>query len=156
MNVFSIRRHQQRIDNVFARTDQLPYDEDQLHSDLARYLCVLIAGFIEQSVQTIYAEYAKESASPKVVRFLERQLDRSTNFNMERLLLLVSSFDDDWADEIRTHPQYDRYKSTVDTVYANRNRIAHGDDVGISYVQVKDYFDSTAKLIELIIQQCER
>ena len=139
MNVFSIRRHQQRIENVFARTDGLPYDEEQLRSDLARYLCVLVAGFIEQSLQTIYGEYAKGSASPKIVRFLERQLARSTNFSIENLLQLVSAFDNDWAEEIKTHRDFDRYKSAVDAVYANRNKIAHGVDVGISYDLIREY-----------------
>ncbi len=156
MNVFAIAKHKQRIENVFARADGLPYEEEALRSDLARYLCILVAGYIEQSVQHIYTEYSRNSASPQVFRHVERQIRRGTNFNTQNLLTIVSSFDDAWSNEIEQHNEYDRFKSAVDTIYANRHRIAHGDDVGMSYVDVKQYFGTVVDLMELLVQQCER
>lgn len=156
MSFFSITRHRQRIDLVFERADGLPFESEQLRSDLSRYLCILVAGFLERSVQTMYLEYAKSSASPKVVSYLEKQLRWSINFNMDKLLGLVSSFGDDWTQELKDHKDFDQFKAAIDSVYANRNRIAHGDDVGVSYVVMKEYYAAVSKLVDLLVEQCGR
>lgn len=156
MNLFAITRHRQRIEQVFERADQLPYDADVLRSDLARYLCVLVAGFVERSLQTIYVEYAKASGPPRLALHIERQSRRGTNYNMDRILTLVSSFGDDWTTEIKAHPDFDRFKSAADSIVAIRNRIAHGEDVGISYVDVRDYFATIVELLDLLVSQCDR
>jgi hypothetical protein len=41
-------------------------------------------------------------------------------------------------------------KDAVDSVVNNRNRIAHGENVGISYVRIKEYYDRVVEVIELI------
>jgi hypothetical protein len=68
---------------------------------------------------------------------------------MERILQVCRAFDQDWAEHLAAETVGAR-KDAVDSVVNNRNRIAHGENVGISYVRIKEYYDRVVEVIELI------
>ena len=142
-----ISSNKQRLDNLFKKITAFSTDTD-LQSHWARYLCILVSGFLETSVRIIYREYAKSKATPQVANFVQ-------NPKMEKILQLTGLFSKEWANELRLETEGE-LKDAVDSIANNRNQIAHGGSVGISYSQIKSYYDRAIEVIELIENQCSK
>ncbi len=61
MSLVEITRQRQRLDDLFQKAKNLPDAEAQSH--WSRYLCVLVSGFLENSVRITYTEYARKRAN---------------------------------------------------------------------------------------------
>lgn len=86
-----IVRYRHRLDNLFDQVKAFT-DNPELQSQWARYLCILVAGYIEKSIQEILYKYANDKAAPNVVNYVYSRLKRFTNPNMEDILTLLGSF----------------------------------------------------------------
>lgn len=154
MNQIDVVRYQKRLDGLFKQVSLLG-DNAELQSHWARYLCVLVSGFIEISVRSLYSGYAKNKAAPYVANFVEHYLERLQNPNMDRIVTLAGAFSPKWEEELRIVTEGE-LKDAVDSVVANRNRIAHGDDVGITFARVQGYYKRVARVVEIVEQQCAK
>ena len=154
MNDIQVVRYQKRLENLFRQIGLLT-DNLELQSHGARYLCVLVSGFLEISIRSVYAAYAKDNSSPNVANFVESHLERLQNPNMERIASLVGSFSPQWESDLRIATEGD-LKDAVDSIVANRNKIAHGEDVGITYARVQDYYRRIVRVLEYVERQCAR
>ena len=78
----------QRLDATFERIGQVSDDvESELLSDFARYLCVLVSGFLEQSVVELVLEHVRRNSNRTVQRHIEARLRRQfANANSQRLI----------------------------------------------------------------------
>lgn len=149
-----INRNKQKLDSLFEKVKDFSADT-YLQSHWARYLCISVSGFLETSVRIIYREYAKSKAIPQVANFVEGKLEDFQNPKMEKILQLTGGFSKEWASELRLKTD-DELKDAVDSIAHNRNQIAHGGSVGISYSQIKSYYERAIKVIELIENQCSQ
>ena len=147
-------RAKQRVDHLFRQT-RLVSDEIEIQSHWARYLCVVVSGFLESSVRTLYASYGRRRAAPQVAKFVDSQLKFFQNPKTERILELAHSFDSAWEAELRAAAEGEP-KDAIDSIVANRNNIAHGESVGITFVRIRRYYESSLTVLELIDQQCTR
>ena len=136
---------EQRLDHLFKQTSELP-ENPEVQANWARYLCVLVSGYIEVAAIAIYTEYAANSASPQVARFVSGRLASVANANWERYLQLLGSFDKDMRDALEAM-NVDGTKEAFDAVVANRNQIAHGKDTGITFHRIKEYYSKIQKEI---------
>jgi hypothetical protein len=100
MTILSVRQKRDSLDALLARASKLP-PGDPLQADLARYLCVRVAGFLEKATESIYFEYARARAQPEVARFVGARLEDSPLPKSENLCLLAGSFDKRWEDNLR-------------------------------------------------------
>lgn len=142
-----VQRYRSRLDGLFGKVNEI--DDIEMQAQWARYLCVLASGFIEESIKTIIGEYAVARSSREIANYVERKLDRETNLNMQKIVSLLSQFDPDKGKELekRTNGEL---KAAVDSVISNRHHIAHGRDVGVSYVRIHDWYKKTIKVIEIV------
>jgi hydroxylamine reductase (hybrid-cluster protein) len=147
-----ISSNKQKLDYLFTKITAFSGDT-YLESHWARYLCILVSGFLETSVRIIYREYAKKKATPEVANFVEEKLKNFQNPNMDKILQLTGGFSKEWASELRFQTDGE-LKAAVESISNNRNQIAHGVSVGITYSQIKSYYDRAIKVIELIENQC--
>lgn len=147
-------RYKRRLDSLFQKTRVLSGDLE-LQSQWARYLCVLVAGFLETAISAIYTDYARNSAGPNVARFVATTLARFTNPNMEKIVQLARSFNKRWADALETQAEGE-IKNAVDSICNNRNLIAHGRDTGISFARIHGYYQQATRLVEMIEKQCSQ
>src|SRR5262245_19954640 len=92
-----LRSYRDRLDALFNKVSELPEDDLQMRAHWASYLCVLTSGLIEVGLRSIALSFATDAASPAVVGFVDRQLGRVQNPNMEIVLRVVRSFSEDWA-----------------------------------------------------------
>jgi HEPN superfamily RiboL-PSP-like protein len=148
---YTVASHRQRIEATFDRAAAVT--DLQTQADLARYLCVLTSGFLEQAIRHLYGQHANRSASPRVFRYVERRLEFFQNPNSQKLIALAGDFDQAWRTDLEDF-LIDERRDHVDSVVANKNQIAHGENVGITYMRANDYFESVVEVVEFIDQQC--
>ena len=142
-----VNQYKSRLDALFGKVSKI--NDLEMRSHWARYLCVLVSGFIEESVRAIVGEYAAKHSSSEIANYVERQLGRETNLNMSRIVGLLSQFDPDIGKKLeqRTNGEL---KDAVDSVIANRHLIVHGRDVSVSYVRINGWYKKVVKVIEII------
>ena len=80
-----INSNKQKLDHSFDKVKDFSADT-YLQSHWARYLCILVSGFLESSVRIIYREYAKNKAIQQVGNFVEGKLEDFQNPKMEKII----------------------------------------------------------------------
>ena len=138
-----------RLDATFNRISILPEEQLEIRADFARYLCVLVSGFVESVVSAIALDYCRRRSSLTVVNFVESRLGRTGNLNTEQLLQFVGSFDPDWRSQLERFVAGKR-KDALDSVVANRNKIAHGESIGLTYVRIEGYYKNICEIIDFM------
>ena len=73
--------------------------------------------------------------------------------NGQQLLDLVGSFDKGWMTDLGAYMAGKR-RDALDSVVANRNRIAHGDSSNISFHQVSEYYESVREILQRLDEIC--
>jgi hypothetical protein len=144
----------QRLDRLFAHYERLP-DEDEIRSHWVRYLVILTSGLLETTVEFIYTEYTAAKSAPRVSKFVARRLAKGGNLGMNKLEQIVRDFDDLWFQQLQQHTDFDEISSAVESVVSNRNRVAHGEDITLTFTQLSGYNDRILNLLDLIADQCD-
>lgn len=146
-------RYKKKLDYLFAKISILTEDPE-ISSHWASYLCILVSGFLEVSVRSIYSQYAKDKAAPLVANYVEKQLSNFQNPSMEKILKVVGNFNPGWVSTLEKIVEGE-IKDAVVSIVATRNKIAHGENVGITYIKIKAYYQCAVKLVELLEKQCD-
>ena len=147
-----IASRKQYLDELFKRVAAFSGDVE-MQSHWARYLCVLVSGFIEDSVRTIFMEYARAKATPNIVNYVSDQLRYFTNANTEKILALAAQFSKDWEQRLRMAIDIE-LKDAIDSTVARRHEIAHGKSSGITCHSIREYYGRIIEAIELIEHHC--
>lgn len=148
----SVASDQHRLDAIFARVSALGHDPELL-SDFAKYLCILVSGYLEKSLAELVLEHARQVGAKSMQRFVENNTKRFTNANAERIAQLLGSFDPSWRSLIEAF-LVDDYKAAVDSVVGLRNNIAHGVSVGITYNGISEYYKRIKVVVEQVATIC--
>ena len=147
-----LHRQRQQLDATFKRAVGVGADAELL-SDYARYLCVLVSGFLEQAVIELLLEYVRTHSDNLVQQHVEQRLRQLTNLKSKRLIDLLGSFDPDWRHHLEAF-LVDEYKDVVNGIVDLRNNIAHGRYVGITMTRVQDYYLRIKVVVERVAQLC--
>lgn len=148
-----VMRYRQRLDALFSRVSALSHDLE-LQAHWSRYLCILTSGFIEESVRILLSEYVQKRSDATISRYVNAQLDGFQNPKAGKILELLRVFDTDWAESVERFLGDER-KDAIDSIVNNRHQIAHGRNVGISYVTIKNYYDKAVEAVEFIEQMLQ-
>jgi len=147
-------RLQQRLDATFRRVRSLPNDCDtELLSDFARYLCVLVSGFLEQAVIELLLEHVRNHSHHSIQQHVERRLRQFTNANAQRLIDLMGSFEADWRTEMVAY-LVDEHKDAVDGIVDLKNTISHGRFAGVTITRATDYYSRVRDVVNRIADLC--
>jgi len=115
MKTLEAVRYKQRLDNLFGQISAF-YGDAELQSQWARYLCVLVSGFLEVSICAIYNQFARQTASPYVANFVEFELGDFQNPKMGKIIELTRAFNPQWANELETATEGE-IKDAVEKLY---------------------------------------
>ena len=145
-----------RLRDLISRTS-LATDDIELQGHWGRYLCVRAAGFVENGLQTIYSEYAVNSSSRPVARYVNRRLETVFNPNAQRFIDVAGSFNVTWREQLEEYLHRDdgSRKEALDSIMNNRNQIAHGKSVGITVHRVREYIERCVEVLEFVEDQCD-
>lgn len=133
-----VSRLKKRLDAAFSRSPSVSADLE-VQSDFAKYLCVLVSGFFENAIVALILDYVERRSAPEVAAFVERQLDRWTNPNSDKIGILFGAFNTDWRLAIEGY-LVDERKDSINSLVALRHKIAHGESVGTSLSQIKAHY----------------
>lgn len=128
---------------VFARAGTV--SDPEMQSDYAKHLAVLVAGFLEQSVQELAIECARQQSSSRMSSYVESQVRRFRNANRESLLQFLARFDPSWRRELEE--SYSAELDALSSVYNVRHKVAHGENIGISLVRIDEYYENVRRLV---------
>jgi hypothetical protein len=150
-----IAEHRARIDAAFGRANALQSAADpETNADFAKYLCVLVSGFLERAVSESVQEHARKRSAPTLQRFVENNTWGFTNVKCEKLKNLLGSFDPNWRLQLDAL-LVDEVKDAIDSLVANRHLITHGGSVGLTYVRVKEYYKHVREVVEVVLNLCD-
>lgn len=142
-----VARRKQRLDAVFAAIDGAGLSAE-LTSHFARYLCVLLSGFAEQSIKELVTQYCRLKSEPRIQRFVGQQLKRIRNIDEEKLRSLIESLDPQWWGDIQA--QFPDELSAFDSVAAVRNSVSHGGDAGITLATMTQYREQVYQVVNAL------
>ena len=138
----------QRIDNLLAKTKQEPLSsDDELKAEIARLLCVLCSGFIEDSLRLMLADYSSARSAPRVATYVSTRLGDFQNPKFEKILALLQSFDPTWRQHFEESDKAEM-KAAIDSIVVNRHLIAHGRPCGISIGTFDAYYKQVRMFID--------
>ena len=149
-----VSRLKMRLDATFERAKNVGQDTE-LQSDFARYLCILVSGYIETAIVEIILEHARERNAPTLQRFVERRTKRFANAKTSRIQELLGDFDADWRKELEGFLG-DEQKDAIDSIVNQRNIIAHGGSVEITYRRIEKYYQRAQDVIDQVAELCLR
>lgn len=157
MTLPAIQRQRDQLDDLFDLMDGLqrgqfghlpPSTLFSIAARMSEYLCVRVSGFLERAVQQIFYEHALRTQDRALAKFVSTRLERETNYNAQRLADVVGQFDSDWQNQMETFLADDNRRNALDSIRANRNRIAHGESVSLGLAAMKDWYKRVADTIE--------
>lgn len=151
MSLVEITRQRQRLDDLFQKARTLPDPEVQSH--WSRYLCVLVSGFLENSVRLIYTEYARRRADLLVADFVESRLRQFQNPKMGSILELAGGFSREWKQRLEDDTS-GQLSESVNSIVGNRHKIAHGESVALTLHTLIQYYRDALRVVDLLRQQC--
>lgn len=147
-----VDRLHKRLDDTFKRAAALTQDLE-LQADFARYLCILVAGFLEQSLIEVVLELARRNSAPSIQRHVEAHIRRFTNPKCQRIIDMFATLDPAWAKDLEEF-LVDERRAAVDSVVDLRHTFSHGRYSGITLGRVKSYYESAKSVIDHIVDMC--
>lgn len=154
MKSLELESQRQRLESLINRTPVATAGDFQLQAHWGRYLCVMVAGFLENALGAIYADYAYRTSSPAVANYASSELLKIQNPKAERFVRTAKAFNPTWATDLESFLAIDGRKEAIDGIMNLRHAIAHGRDAGIGVAQVKKYFEKAVAVLEFIESQC--
>lgn len=134
------------VRRALALPASLPLDEQvYLQAQLARYACLLACAGIEQSLVESLSGYAGVSGDKRLEAFVGVVLRTGANPSPPYIRKTLNQFDPKWADQIDVFFGTNGV-SDINSVVSNRNRIAHGESVGIGIVSIRSWAPSARAL----------
>jgi RiboL-PSP-HEPN len=127
-----------RLDGAFARIADIDENALEARADFARYLCVLVSGFLEQSMTELFSEHCRKQSGPRIQSFARWHLERFQNASRPRIIELAARFDGAWAHDLDAYI-VDQRAAAIGSIVSERNRISHGQNSSISFVRVSEY-----------------
>ena len=130
-----------------------PTDND-VQAHWGRYMCIMVAGFLENALQEIYKDFVNISNNENVARYASKQIGRTTNPDGRRFIQTAREFSETWRNELRQFIARDGRREAIDAIMKNRNSIAHGGQSVMSPRDVKIYLDKGIEVVDFIENQC--
>ena len=140
-----VKRLQKRLDLAFERARHV--QDDEVRSDLARHLCILVSGWFEKSLVELLLQFARRSSPQQVVSYLESELRWLMNVKSDRLLATLGKFDAKWR-MLFEEVVIDDREAALNSVVALRNDIAHGGSASISFASINQYYLKIAEVVD--------
>lgn len=146
-----IFQNKQQLDDLFKKVSII--NDEEMKSHWSRYLCVLVSGFIENSLRVLIYKYTTNRSHPTITSYINNHIKNITNLNYEKLKQLLSSFSVDWRNLLDDSIS-DEQKDALTSIVNNRNHIVHGRSVDLTYVRLIDYYKNATDVIEYINRNC--
>ena len=137
-----------RINALFDRAQDLSSDPELL-SHWAKYLCVLVCGLLENSVELCLVDYFQKRGDENINNFVSTKLRSFQNPKMGKIVELFGSFSKTWEEDLKERSD-GRISDAVNSVVANRHLIAHGGTSQLSMSALRGYYTDVVRAVEIM------
>lgn len=149
--MLAIHQQKQRIDELFKVAGG--FSDAEIQSHWSRYLCVLVSGFLENSVELCLSEYTRRGTNVAVSNFVSTKLRSFQNPKMGAILELFGSFNPAWRAQLEVATQ-GQLSDSVNSIVGNRHKIAHGESVSLSLCSLVAYYKDAITVVDLLQNIC--
>lgn len=118
----------------------------ELTGHYARYLCVLVSGYAEQSVKELVTQYSRTKSNEPIQRYVGKQVGLVRNIDLGKLRQLIESFNPEWWRDL-SQTRADELEA-FGSVAAVRNSISHGGDGSITISTLTQYFNQISAVLD--------
>lgn len=154
MNNPNLLIQKRKIDDLIRETEELSPGE--ISANMAKYICLLCSGFMENAVFEIYSAYVNSKTRKRaLINYVDVQLLRINNPNSNKLREIAKSFKITWEEELKEYMQDEERSTSLNAMMRERHKIAHGKNSTITIRSVKEYFSKCIEIVSFIEQQCE-
>ena len=108
-----------------------------------RYLCVMVAGFLENSYHALWRDYLDNTDRRAV--HLRRVLNPKASAFVKRAM----DYNQTWTNELQVYMSPER-ETAIDSIMNQRHLIAHGDASSITMSQIAEYLPRCIAVVEFI------
>jgi hypothetical protein len=150
-----VERLRRDLEGLYLRADPRIVDDPELASDLGQYLCLRVAGFLEQATAVILRDFCSKNSWGPVQEFAHSWLDRMPNLSADALTKLIKRFNSSWAAEFEEFLKFEERKSSLNALVGIRNGVAHGRQQGLSRERAWEYFDVAERVVEWLLDKFE-
>ncbi|BCE01280.1 HEPN domain-containing protein [Marinicellulosiphila megalodicopiae] len=145
-------KYRQRINQLFNTYEKVVDLEEQAHS--AKYLAVLISGYLEQAIKELLLHYTSQGAMSQISNYVEQTWPISRNMKTQNIKMILSQFDEKWGDDFQClFVNDEKKKGHINSIVEWRNSIAHGKEgntLGVTIVSVKQAFKTIIELVTFV------
>lgn len=151
-----LRKQSQKILKLIQDSENTFEEDDEMRSHIAKYVCILCSGFLENAIHTIYTSYIKkETTSNSVVSFTTITLNKILNPNSSKFREIAKSFKAEWEEPLKNFLEDEERSSALNYIIKDRHKIAHGKDSDITLIRIKEYHNKTVEVIKYLENQCD-
>ncbi len=151
-----LTRQNKRIQTLILKAKEFEPD-DELRSHLAKYLCVLTTGFIENAIYHVFSDIAQKSCPPSVaLTYTKTQLYKIQNTKTEKIKEITKAFNPEWwNDGLRDFLQLENRSTAINYLFTERNNIAHGRDSEITIDKLEEYLKKIIEVVQYLENELE-
>lgn len=151
-----LKKQSEKIINLIETAESTFEEDDEMRSHIAKYVCILCSGFLENAVHFIYTDYVKkETVSPSVISFMTITLNKILNPNSDKFKSIAKSFKAEWEPLLSTFLQEEERSTALNYIIRDRHKIAHGKDSDITLTRIREYHNKTVEVIKYLEVQCD-
>lgn len=136
-----------KLDGIFISSGKI--DDDEIKSHISRYLCVLVSGYLEEAIKIIIRDYSSNKSHTNISNYINSSTSHITNLKFNNICTFLNQFNSEWKESLDNRVS-DAERDAIDSLVANRHLIAHGHDVGVSYVRINDWYKNTKSVVNKI------
>ena len=150
-----LKKESEKILRLVEIAEDTFEEDDEMRSHLAKYICILCSGFLENAIHYIYSDYIKsETESSTVISYSTISINKIQNPNSEKFREIAKSFNVDWEPELREFLQNEERSTALNYIIRDRHKIAHGKDSEITLGRIREYHNKTVEVIKFVEAQC--
>ena len=153
-----IIEQQDMLNHLFEQAELLQGKSDidnQIKAQFVWYLCIRASSYVEFSVRRILLEYVMVEAdrAPNLANFVNKKLEHSFNPKPSKILELVELFSSEWKQNLGRSID-GRLSSSLGSIVANRNKIAHGEISDITFARLSGFYADAQEVVKLMYEEC--
>lgn len=94
----------------------------------------------------------ENKAHPKLKKYLSNSIKHTTNLQMTKIEEILCKFDECWVETLKKDVDYQEYRDSLQSIYVNRNKIAHGEISNIGFKSLEDSYVRIQKFFERLVK----
>ncbi len=149
MSLRRIEIQEQNLDKLFEKVSK--FEEDEIKSHLAKYLCVQASGYLENVMKELIAEYHDSTCRKETANFVNSKMSYFTSINNDNLTDFLKLFNASWVDSYKNSVT-DKQIESLNSIISQRHLIAHGNSnrSNISYGSMVKYYQDLKVIVALL------